>query len=676
MPVTDSFDPIKRDIFMKKRLAVELYVAKSKADEIEKRTGYDLSQARRLTERCLLKNPHTHSMHGFWACVPGRRAPEPGHNRYAPVNAELAAKGLGLKGALKVLFRKHPGIENALTHYLQHRCLPGEPPVPIIDFKGVVSTFHALCRAAGVRADQWPFNTQRLGENAICVWWKRTRANYPLQTIGNQFGDAASALAALDMSMVRNTLARVVYKAYERIELDEHLIHGMFNVGIPNRKGGMTWVATSRFWVLALRDKRTGAVLASSVSYREKYDTNDVLKLIRRALMPPPRPSLELSHPEFRYAVDAAFPAELPEFTRNTWMELAWDNDQCHLSLADKGRVEDVVGCRVKFETLGIPVERESIEGLFAGFANDAERLPSGTGSHPRDPARRDPEAAAKSSGLYAHHIEEIWDVYCRNKNSQPSTKCGGLSPLQLLKELHVAGGAFVSPLGELGPNNLFKLLPRYPAKLTRRRGAFGPLRVALYGASYSSPELAFDKRLSYTANLSAAIYVEDDARTAFVVPEAYPESVFPVVVVDKDLKGFAHSLEWRRLAEAATVNAVTRGKGTGPAVMLGVVGSLGAAAQDKRPGAAYQLAGITAFMATSGTGSVEYVMSDAERTSLLETVSLPPGDGEGEGDEEAVSEEAPMPTSKPLKSNARQSDSVEAPTPALYEAPDDFEPF
>jgi hypothetical protein len=57
MPVTDSFDPIKRDIFMKKRLAVELYVAKSKADEIEKRTGYDLSQARRLTERCLLKNP-------------------------------------------------------------------------------------------------------------------------------------------------------------------------------------------------------------------------------------------------------------------------------------------------------------------------------------------------------------------------------------------------------------------------------------------------------------------------------------------------------------------------------------------------------------------------------------------------------------------------------------------
>ncbi len=681
-PESSAFDSLTHELYCKRCLAVELYVSKTASkDEIKNRTGFSLAKARGLAERCLRKNPSTQQMTGLWACVPGRRLPGESHRRRRGINPAHAEKGQGLKGTLKELFRVHPGIENAMTAFVKNRRLPGKPPVSIINYSTIVAVFHVVCREAGVAAHQWPFNTKKLGANAIYEWWRVTRTLYPMQTIENQFGEAAAKMAATDIAMILSTQAPIDYKAFERVELDEHLVHGIFNIGALNRKRVMTWVDASRFWVLALRDKRSGAVLATSVSYRERYDRNDILKLIRRALMPPAKRALSLNSPEFRYAEGAAFPAELTEFQRNTRMELAWDSDSSHLSLADKGRIEAVVGCRVKSERLEQPTERETIEGLFAGFAKAVEALPVGTGSHPRAPSRRDPEVAAKTHDLYAHHIEEIWDVYCRNLNCRPATRCGGLSPLQFLLDLNIRGEAFVSPLGELGPNNAYKLLPSYPANLTRRRGKHGPLRVQLFGAAYSSADMAFDSRLLYASNLDCQIYVEEDARQAFVVPDAHPEIVFPVSVVNNDLRAFPHSLEWRQIAEAATKTAVTRGKGLGPAVMIGVIDSLGEATLDKVKGASALLAGISGFMAAVGVGSVDYVMSEEERARVVTSVETMASDSDElpsgtaiESRPTATQEPAPI---APSAKKARKEGPANPPTPSpSLDGADEFQPF
>lgn len=629
-PSTVDFASVTQELYFKACLAVELYVKHADESQIKQRTGYSLSRARKLTERCLRINPQTQAMTGFWACIPGRRLPGEAHQRTAPFKTELSDQGQGLKGALKQLFRERPRIESDMTHLIRYRCLPGQPKFSILGFKIVVSAFHVLCRREGVREDQWPFNRKGLGKNAIYEWWVKKRAQFPMETIENQYGDEAVKAAKLGVSMICSTRPSMVPMAYQRLEMDEHLMHGIFNIGIPNRKGGITWVSCRRFWVLAIRDKRSGAVLATGLSYREKYNSNDVITLIRKALLPPPRRILSIVHPEFRYTEDAAYPAELVEFKRNTWMELAWDGDKCHLSLAAKRRVEEVVGCHVKFEKIGTPAEREAIEAYFKDFAPQIESLPVGTGSHPLDPARRDPEGAARVLNLYAHHAEEIADVYARNHNSKPSTRCGGASPLQFMKELNLKGEAFISPLGELGPDNAYKLLPNFPAKLTKRYGSYGPLRACLLGASYSSAALAFEPRLSYVADTAVQVYVEDDARNAFIVPDAHPDTNYPVMVIDKDLRGFAHSIEWRSLAEAATANAVSKGDAVSPSLMMGVVGYLGTATQQNVPNADAQLAGIGGFMATAGSLALGYVMTPEQQAMLLAEVdelSQEPGD-------------------------------------------------
>lgn len=617
-PPVQSMDAGATELYYKNKLAVELYVQHSNEAEIKQRTGFAISKARKLTERCLRRHPHTEAMVGLWACVPGRRMPGETHQRKSGFNPELAKSGKGMKGALADLFRRYPLIQAEMLQFIKTRHLTGEAPVPLITSKAIVSVFHRLCRRMELREDQWPFNTARMGENAILDWWKRTKADYPVETTSNQFGTEAAQLARLDNAMIATTKPPFVLNAYARMELDEHLVHAMCSIGIPNRKGTMTWVCSRRVWCLALVDVRSGAILSCVVCYGDKYDSNDVLALVRKAIFPPARRTLTLADADFCYTPDAAFPGELTEFHRNTFQVLAWDNAAEHKSLALRGLIRQTVGADVVFERVGEPTARNGIEGLFAKVAAEFEVLPSGTGTNPQSPARRDPEESAQKWKLYAHELEEVLDVFCRNFNSKPSTKCGGLSPLAFLKELNLKGEVFSSPLGELGPNNAYKLLPSYPGYLTRRRGKFGPLRVCLFGASYSSVKLANNALLAYATDTSVTVYVEDDARMAHVVPNAHPELCFQVMVIDKDLRGFPHSLQWRRLAEAAISNTVGKGEALTPNLMMGVLGAIGEAAQENLPGAVAQLGGISGFMATSGSNGTTFVMALEQREKLL----------------------------------------------------------
>jgi hypothetical protein len=222
------------------------------------------------------------------------------------------------------------------------------------------------------------------------------------------------------------------------------------------------------------------------------------------------------------------------------------------------------------------------------------------------------------------------------------------------MKELNLKGEAFISPLGELGPDNAYKLLPCFPAKLTKRNGRHGPLRACLRGASYSSTALALEPRLSYVADTGVKVYVEDDARNGFLVPDAYPDTNYPVMVIDKDLRDFPHSIEWRSLAEAATANDVSKGDAVSPSLMMGVVGYLGTATQQKVPNADAQLAGIAGFMATAGSLALGYVMTPEQQAMLLTEVDELSQDPGGATDTPAAA-----PASIP---DASSSDAVDVP--------------
>ncbi|MGQ2921489.1 MAG: hypothetical protein ACT6SF_06335 [Hydrogenophaga sp.] len=424
--------------------------------------------------------------------------------------------------------------------------------------------------------------------------------------------------------------------AYGRVEIDEHLLHASAEVTFQSQSGVEVHVEVRRLYALALRECRFGAILATTLSYGARYDVNDVLRLVRKALFPPKRFNLTIDSPEFRYHEGAAYPAELPTFAANCWQLLAFDADSTHISVAQQELLRRVLRCKIAGERIGSPTARHSIEGVFGGLAQHFEVLSSGSGSHPRSPARRDPEGAAREFGIKAEHLEEMLDVWARNRNVAFSRALGA-SPLEALEQLTLKGEVFINKLGELaGHDKKHEFYPRFESTLRLSRGKTGALLVNLYGAKYSGPELASNKLLLSTSDLSCTLYVNDeDARFGYVIPRAYPDMRLPVVVQNRALRQFKHTLEARRLTYAANFNLGVADKAVKPDSIRGALDYYGRQAQNNEPGASVAVSRLVGAQAQETLGSASTLDMGVEWSEVMEPV-LDPDEAEsaesGEG--------------------------------------------
>lgn len=622
--------------------AVEMWVAGETGAAIEAATGVSVREARKLAERAVRRNPRTQHITGLWVCVNGFRTRGARNQRREPFDPELVRRGKGMSSALDQFFVQHPDIKRELSLFVEKRRTSSTAPASLLTPGRVYEAFIGLCRKAGLAgSNQWPFNTKRGGYESIRRWYHKERWTSPIRAASNAHGEATGDLAHHDFKTLGSSRMGGPLLAYERCELDEHHIDAMWEVAFPLENGQFATIRTSRVWGLCLVDCGSTAILACGISYRERYDRSDVMRLVQRAIAPPPRRQLRYDDANYCYAPEAAFPAELPDLRHNTWQTLAFDADASHISPVTLSAIQDVLGCHIASERVGDPTARSFIEAVFGNLTALFQAAPSATGNRPDSPARRNPEAAAQRWHFVAPIAEELLDVYCRNYNSRPSAACQGLSPLQKLEEMLARGEVFRSPLGDLGAQNLWRLLPVYPAHLTKSRST-GPLGVNLFGARYVSHALASDQELMYASNTAVRVYVQEDARFAFVVPEAAPAKVFQVTVAGR-YSAVPHTLEWRRLSVNAAKNMARSGIASAPQTMFGVASMLGEAAKTEAPAAAL-LSGIAAFMDRYGGGNGIYVGSTPqERERLAEWASRI------QGDEAAEEGEAPSPAPVPI---------------------------
>lgn len=613
---------IDRDVkdkegYAARKLAVDLWLAGHTEKSIHRATRLTVSDARRLVQRAASINPRTNNVVGYWACVPGFRAQQGHRVRRTAFNQEYVDRGRGLTGVLDQFFRNHPDIEQEMCLFVRRRRTTDAAPAALVTPGMVHSAFIALCRKKGLhKGGAWPFNTKRAGYGALREWYHRERYKNPVSAVYNAAGEVAGDLAKLDHRALHAPRDGVPWLAYERVELDEHHLDAIVRIFYPTRGGRFADAGAARPWGLAMVDCGSNVILGSAVSYRQRYDRNDVLRLIQNSLHVPPRKKLPPGSANLCYADEAAFPGELPEFRGNLWQTLAMDRDVAHFSPQQLRTIQDVTGCIVSGELLGNAVGRPIVEALFLTAANAARWLPSATGNKPDSAARRDAVHGAEQWCIVAPLLEQLFDVLCRNHNSTPSARCHGLSPLQLLNEMMQRGEFYRCPVGELRQSNLWRLLPVHAASLSQSRGK-GPLGVNLFGGRYSSPELARDPELLCSMNKACRVYVQEDARFAFVVPEALPQKVFPVVVTGTWVRT-PHNLEWRRISVNFAKNAAMAGKASSPQVMHGVLELLGQAAKTDNA-AAVILSSTVGFMNRFGGGETSLISTpDGIQESLV----------------------------------------------------------
>ena len=608
------------DKYARRRQAVEYYVQGRKGKYIKDTTGVGITLAKRLYEGCIAQKPDD-SIYGFYACLPtvGDAQSAKPRRVAAPADTVAQKKGPARKFAYTELVNKNDGrLRKKLEEFFRTRCLDGGAPATTLTQSKVFKAFLELCAKECIKDDEYPFNQDRRGEWGITNHWKRWKATHARNAANNQYGPDAAKEQDVDLASANCVELPPLPRAdgYARVELDEHLLHAVGLLSIPVRSGADIVVGTRRVWGLILRETGAGAILSTCISYRAKYDKNDVLRLIRKALKASPR--LQNSTFAKLYLPGAAYPSE-EGFELHRWQVTAFDADSSHLSIADVGDLRKLIG-EIENERVGQPVAHAYAESINSRIAEFYKSLSSGTGSNPEDPARRDPEKAAEQFPVFITEFEEILDVWGRNFNVTQQKSLDGRTPLQHLKALQVQGRVFVSAADAFGEFELYKLLPRYEAHITFSRNTasrLGALGVQLFGAWYTSSAFAREARLRSTITLKCTIYVEDDARYAWIVPDALPEEKFFVKVANRDLKDFPHSLEWRRIAEAHGTNAAYEAESTKASTLFGLLEILAKRAKAGDQNASTTVSRFAGFMAQVQNGLLHYVSTEQERRAL-----------------------------------------------------------
>jgi hypothetical protein len=598
--------------------AMELYFSGSSPKQVNaelKKTftkGMCESTLWRMCARALRLDESTGRILGFWACVPKWRA------------VRRAAAAPGDSHHLTALFLEAPVVENNMREFIRRRTTGSDMrPVAALRPTIVWQTFLDQCKQHTKRFEdkKWPFNADRGGYEAIRRWYHIEKYKHPAAAASNELQADLAKQVAADYKGVDGVAAPAAHlsMAYAEVQLDEHKMDQMWTFLVPGSEKG-EWLAVDikRLWALCLVECKSTAVLSSGIAFGDLYATADVLRLIHSAMFPPKRPErLRLNTPEWRYRDDAVYPAELSAFERNSWMTLAMDRHATHrAALAD---VMEVMRCQVVSGAPGNPQVRDVIERFFKNIATHADWFESAVGNNPHSPTRRDPLGGALRSVVYAPLALEYLDILVRNYNVTPQVALDGNTPVGRLALLASRNQIFRSPIGEFGTGNLFRLLPCYRARLRRRHSpTHGPFCVYFGYTSYVGPELSKAQDLQFGATMDVLIYVQEDARFAFVVPLAFPERVYRVVCEGR-WRQTPHTLGERRFSSEAARRKVLRDAAGGPLTGVGLARGLATAASTIE-GLARLLSGMTSFMDRFGAGVVPYVdMSPADIQSLLE---------------------------------------------------------
>ncbi|KQY82320.1 hypothetical protein [Pelomonas sp. Root1444] len=502
----------------------------------------------------------------------------------------------------------------------------------------IVECFYALCQDAGLAdAGEWPFSAgcKKKGYEAIRRWYHQKKFDNPSQAAVNELGDEVGDILGKDYRRIGIRSLNIPMKmAYERVEIDEHYRDAMFSAVWPRANGEYITLPASRVWALAAIECACHAVLGTHVAMGDRYDRNDVSRLILNTLSPPPRPTkLMFDDPQYQLADTARYPGEIPGFERNSYQTLAWDGHRTHLSARMVADAMAVMHCEVAAERVGDSTARPNIEGWFNTITRFDHMLPSSTGSRPDSPERRDPEGIAQSLRIYMPLAYESLDVIGRTHNITPLHCLDGSTPLERLQELAKQGRVFHSPIGELSASQLHLLLPRMEAKLTEYRAVgdrHGVLGVYADYARYTSRELNECKELRFATDKGCTLFFNEDARSAWLVTKALPGRRFLVTIAGR-WSEMPHNYLYRRYISRLGAVRKAEWMASSAKVAIGAMRGLAAAATDDAA-AARMMAGINAFAERFQRGQVTAVdVSQTEvEDALAYSLSVEPEDDIG----------------------------------------------
>lgn len=422
----------ERKIYLCRLQAIEMKLDGFTGRDIKIETGIAESELSRFFSRYTTIS----DVGKYWgeaALVPKTRlAP---NKRTQPLSAKRSEQQGGLSGALGYTLSQFPSIITKFTDEVFRRSekhTSGQK----FEKRSLCDYFYDVCKVAGVKENQWPFNQPR--------GTRKTISELINQILLSDFSRAALVTGGRTAQIHSNTGTGYEpfltdFDVYDMIEIDAYHMDAFFVLNISGDRRVKTKDVISRIWIISAICRRSNAVLAIKFVFSSEIRSQDLVDLISEAYLGSWIPRKVLNIKDLSYSLGGGMPCfAVPELRYHIWGGIALDNAMQHHANKVYELALHQIGFAINFGPLGQPARRPNVERLFKRIAAKVmHQLPSTTGSSPADGDGRvqDPEEAAVYYQVDVDDALEVMDVYAANYNGVPQGgKNKANSPLDIIR--------------------------------------------------------------------------------------------------------------------------------------------------------------------------------------------------------------------------------------------------
>lgn len=379
----------------------------------------------KMLNRALSRDFQTGQILGWAGFLPGvlRKA-------YTRTADTRGANPPGLAGSLALCFQRMPNLKKALVRRILKR--PKGVHEVRVSKADLHREFIVRCKNAGLKADEWPFNTRFEGRRSIERFYDQVLLeNYERGVRAEQGADAAGKLHT---GTGKDSLI-IPGLPYDLAEMDAHRLHLIGTVGITDPEGLIEWVPIERIQLLLIGDGKSTAALGYAAVIRRECNADDVLDA-GYSVITPWRPR-QLCLASLRYDEGGGLPSGvIPELVGCGFGILCVDNALIGLG---KNMIETFAGrfgCALNWGAIGRWDCRPLIERIFCALEElGFVRAPSSTGSNANDSRRENPGKTAVQARIHFQVILDLIDLQIARYNIAQSEGRYAQKRLDILRQ-------------------------------------------------------------------------------------------------------------------------------------------------------------------------------------------------------------------------------------------------
>lgn len=419
---TELFGNEKREIYEKRKKAIELYVSDVSVNEIYAQTGISRNRLSELIGRCLKINPITGKQYGYEGLIPNKKMSY-GHN--------LAKKSPSSKtrGSFKALLLRYPSLEQFIRNQyfnLDNSCFEKN-----IMPSNLHKKFLSECKKLGISDYEYPFNVKDNARRTFYNYLKILEKEYAVDAVRRENKDVRKKFNSTGKGQ---KMRKSPIMPFSTVQLDGHKLDVLYSVEVVNKHGEIIRMPAMRMWLIAVEDVATRTILGYSLTPNENYNQFDVLRAIRNAIIP--KTPIKFTLAGLEYPDNYGFPSlAIPSVSWALPNTIMIDNAKSQLANNVIDKLTNQLLCSLNFGSVATPETRGIIERVFGTLEERGyHRIVSTTGSNTTDVRRTNAEKDAVKYCITYDDIVQLTEYFIAVYNNSPNSSLDNESPIECMK--------------------------------------------------------------------------------------------------------------------------------------------------------------------------------------------------------------------------------------------------